>query len=202
MHCWRASCMQCAWPVLTLVQLCTHYIQHPYGCFCTLVPVLRRLKAQPPKLSHCFEPPTQAEFEKALGPPINPLPSPTKAPPTPEVTTEVLSTDASATMHPLESLNPPVMYSSMTQISDPSSFNGRASWLAGKPVHGNAYLTYTKIRHTGWLVPAVVFNSDFTLEVFWQWVHGLLPEVEYVNRAGSALVSRLPSVFRWVPCSS
>lgn len=140
----------------------------------------------------------QAEFEKALGPPTNPSPSPTKGPSTPQAITEVLSTDVHASMLPTESLNPPVMYSSTTQISDPSNFNPRASWLAGKPVHGNAFLTYTKIRHTGWLVPAVVFNSDFTLEVFWQWMHGLLPEVEYVNRAGSALVSRLPSVFRSV----
>ena len=140
----------------------------------------------------------QAEFEKALGPPVNPSTSPTKGPPTPQATAEVLSTDVNATMLPTESLNPPVMYSSTTQISDQSSFNPRASWLAGKPVHGDAFLTYTKVRHNGWLVPAVVFDSDFTLEVFWQWAHGLLPEVEFVNRASSALISRLPSVFRWV----
>lgn len=140
----------------------------------------------------------QKEFEKALGPPNSPSRSPTKGPPTPQAVAEGLATDSSATMLPSESLNPPVMYSSTTQISEPSTFNARASWLVGKPVHGNAYLTYTKIRHTGWLVPAVVFNSDFTLRVFWQWVHGLLPEVEYVNRAGSALVSRQPCVFRWV----
>ncbi|KAL3161025.1 hypothetical protein ABBQ38_009409 [Trebouxia sp. C0009 RCD-2024] len=140
--------------------------------------------------------PLLKEFEKALGPPNNPSASPTKGPPTPQAVVEGLTTDASAPMLPSESLSPPVMYSSTNQISEPSIFNARASWLVGKPVHGNAYLTYTKIRHTGWLVPAVVFNSDFTLGVFWQWVHGLLPEVEYVNRAGSALVSRLPCVFR------
>ncbi|KAL3162894.1 hypothetical protein ABBQ32_009341 [Trebouxia sp. C0010 RCD-2024] len=140
--------------------------------------------------------PLLKEFEKALGPPNSPSRSPTKGPPTPQAVAEGLATDSSATMLPSESLNPPVMYSSTTQISEPSTFNARASWLVGKPVHGNAYLTYTKIRHTGWLVPAVVFNSDFTLRVFWQWVHGLLPEVEYVNRAGSALVSRQPCVFR------
>ena len=95
------------------------------------------------------------------------------------------------------------MYSSTTERSDPSSFNARASWLADKPVLGNVFLTHTKIRHTGWLVPAVVFNSDFTLDLFWQWVHGLLPEVEYANKAGSALVNILPTVFRWVlPCLS
>ena len=93
------------------------------------------------------------------------------------------------------------MYSSTTESSDPSHFNARASWLADKPVYGSAFLTYTKIRHTGWLVPAVVFNSDFTLDLFWQWVHGLLPGVEYANKAGSAFISRLPTVFRWVlPC--
>lgn len=140
----------------------------------------------------------QTEFEKALGPPNNPSASPTKGPPTPQAVAEGLTTDVSAMMLPSETLSPPVMYTSTAQTSEPSSFNARASWLVGKPVHGNAYLTYTKIRHTGWLVPAVVFNSDFTLRVFWQWVHGLLPEVEYVNRAGSALVSRLPCVFRWV----
>ena len=96
------------------------------------------------------------------------------------------------------------MYNSTIQTSDPSSFNARASWLAGRPVHGNAFLTHSKIRHTGWLVPAVVVNSDFTESVFWQWVHGLLPEVEHVNKAANALVTRLPTEFRWVlipfPC--
>ena len=166
----------------------THLALFAFGSmllFCTCPPIC-------PWLS------VQTEFEKALGPPNNPSASPTKGPPTPQAITEGLTTDVTAPMLPSESLNPPVMYSSTTQISEPSTFNARASWLVGKPVHGNAYLTYTKIRHTGWLVPAVVFNSDFTLRLFWQWVHGLLPEVEYVNRAGSALVSRLPCVFRWV----
>ena len=83
---------------------------------------------------------------------------------------------------PFEAINPPAMYTSTTQSTDPTALNARASWLAGRPVFGNALLTYTKIRHCAWLVPAVVFSSDFTLELFWEWVHGLLPEVEHANR--------------------
>ena len=140
----------------------------------------------------------QVEFEKALGAPINAqsTDTPTSGPPTPQPSSEGLGTDTHSPLLPSEAINPPVMYSSTTQTSDPTSFNARASWLAGKAVHGSAFLTYTKIRHTGWLVPAVVFSSDFTLDVFWQWVHGLLPEVEYVTRSSSALVSRLPTVYR------
>lgn len=172
-------------------------MEYPCCCLLTLLSSLLNRQAQQLFLTS-LRMPTQAEFQKAFGPPSNPSPSPTKGPPTPQAATEVLSTDVNATMLPSESLQPPVMYSSTTQTSDPSSFNPRASWLAGKPVHGSAFLTYTKIRHNGWLVPSVVFSSDFTLEVFWHWVHGLLPEVEYVSRAGSALVSRLPRVFRLV----
>lgn len=173
----------------------THLAAFAFGSTLMMIPHFYMLNNQNASVLSLS---TQKEFEKALGPPNNPSASPTKGPPTPQAVVEGLTTDASAPMLPSESLSPPVMYSSTNQISEPSIFNARASWLVGKPVHGNAYLTYTKIRHTGWLVPAVVFNSDFTLGVFWQWVHGLLPEVEYVNRAGSALVSRLPCVFRWV----
>lgn len=143
----------------------------------------------------------QAEFEKVFGPPIHghsvSTESPAKGPSTPQPSAEAICSNANTPLLPTDTLNPPTMYSSTTDTTDPSTFNARASWLAGKAVHGNAFLSYTKIRHTGWLVPAVVFNSDFTLEVFWPWVHGLLPEVEYVNKASSALVSRLPTVFRW-----
>ena len=146
----------------------------------------------------------QMAFEKTFGPPINASPiessqGPAKGPATPQPSKEGSPTPNNDTNTPLpsEALHPPAMYTSTTHITDPSSLNARASWLAGKPVHGNAFLTHTKIRHNGWLVPAVVVNSDFTLDVFWQWVHGLLPEVEHVNRAANALVSRLPTVFRW-----
>ncbi|KAA6429242.1 MAG: hypothetical protein FRX49_00638 [Trebouxia sp. A1-2] len=145
-------------------------------------------------------------FESALGPPSNaqhaePPAGPAKGPPTPQPGQKAspdstLNSDANTIVLPSEALSPPVMYSSTTQTSTASSLNARASWLAGKAVHGDAFLTYTKIRHNGWLVPAVVVNSDFTLDVFWQWVHGLLPEVEHVNRAANALVSRLPAIFR------
>ena len=150
----------------------------------------------------------QEAFERALGPCVttshtNATPGPANCPTAPQSSQEGLqhaapNNDPNTPLLPFEALNPPAMYSNTTEISDPSSFNARASWLAGKPVHGNAFLTHSKIRHTGWLVPAVVVNSDFTLDVFWQWVHGLLPEVEHVNRAANALISRLPSVFRWV----
>ena len=150
----------------------------------------------------------QEAFESALGPPINAQHAdspegPAKGPPTPQPGQKAspdstLNSDANTLVLPSEALNPPVMYSSTTQTSTASSLNARASWLAGKAVHGDAFLTHTKIRHNGWLVPAVVVNADFTLDVFWQWVHGLLPEVEHVNRAADALVSRLPAIFRWV----
>ena len=150
----------------------------------------------------------QEAFESALGTPINAQHAdtpegPAKGPPTPQPGQKAspdstLNSDANTPVLPSEALNPPVMYSSTTQTATASSLNARASWLAGKPVHGDAFLTHTKIRHNGWLVPAVVVNADFTLDVFWQWVHGLLPEVEHVNRAANALVSRLPAVSRWV----
>ncbi|KAL0050416.1 hypothetical protein WJX82_010839 [Trebouxia sp. C0006] len=145
-------------------------------------------------------------FESALGPPINAQHAdspagPTEGPPTPQPGQKAspdstLNSDANTPVLPSEALHPPVMYSSTTQTSTASSLNARASWLAGRPVHGDAFLTHSKIRHNGWLVPAVVVNADFTLKVFWQWVHGLLPEVEHVNRAANALVSRLPAIFR------
>lgn len=163
-------------------------------------------------------------FREALGEPVNTSQhmseeKPAEGPVTPQPGTETISDPAANTksntpvvpsegtnppadnkpntpLLPFEAINPPAMYTSTTQSTDPTALNARASWLAGRPVFGNALLTYTKIRHCAWLVPAVVFSSDFTLELFWEWVHGLLPEVEHVNRGMNALVTRLPTVFR------
>ena len=146
----------------------------------------------------------QEAIEKLLGPPRSAYSSatataPAKGPRTPEVGNEggpgPQGTNPGPSL-PFEAIQPPVMYSKSHQASTNAAFNVRASWLAGRPVHGDVMLSYTKIRHTSWLVPAVFVSSDFTDEVFWQWVHGLLPEVDHVNRAGSSLVSRLPQSFR------
>lgn len=146
----------------------------------------------------------QEAIEKLLGPPNNAHSTatatvPAKGPRTPEVGKEsgpdppATSPDPSL---PFEAIQPPVMYSKTHRALSNAAFNARASWLAGRPVCGDVMLSYTKIRHTSWVVPAVFVSSDFTEEVFWQWVHGLLPEVDHVNRAGSSLVSRLPQIFR------
>ena len=149
----------------------------------------------------------QEAFADALGPTVNANPAspeetPAKGPATPQPNSEKTNPPAENKSNtpslPFEAIHPPAMYTSTTQSTDASSLNARASWLAGRPVHGNALLTYTKIRHTAWLVPAVVFSSDFTLDVYWEWVHGLLPELEYVNKGTNALVSRLPTVYRCV----
>ena len=149
----------------------------------------------------------QEAFAKALGDPVNAKQAtseemPAKGPSTPQPSSETVTdppaeTRPNAPLLPFEAIHPPVMYTSTTQSTDPTALNARASWLTGRPVFGDALLTYTKIRHTAWLVPAVVFSSDFTLDVFWEWVHGLMPEVEHVNRGTNALVTRLPTVFRW-----
>ena len=91
---------------------------------------------------------------------------------------------------------PEMVLSSMSDVAAGSAINARASWLAGRPVHGDVLLSYTKIRHTRWLVPAVVASSDFTEEVYWQWLHGLLPEVDHVDRGAHSLISRLPKIYR------
>ena len=147
----------------------------------------------------------QEAIEKVLGPPAAAHSSKTatvqaKGPTTPEAGKESLSTPQTPGPDPslpFEAIQPPVMYTPTPHATAGAEVNARASWLAGKPVHGDAMLSYTKIRHTRWLVPAVVVSSDFTEEVFWQWVHGLLPEVEHVNKAGNSLVTRLPQIFRW-----
>ena len=152
----------------------------------------------------------QEAFGEALGEPVNTSQptseeKPAEGPVTPQPGTETISDPAAnnkpnTPIVPSEAINPPAMYTSTTQSTDPTALNARASWLAGRPVFGNALLTYTKIRHCAWLVPAVVFSSDFTLDLFWEWVHGLLPEVEHANREMDAGVTRVPTFFRWARC--
>lgn len=144
----------------------------------------------------------QEAIEKFLGPPpvrsSGTTQAQIKAPTTPEAAAETLQSPRthSSSALPSEAIQPPVMYTKTSQNTPKAAINARASWLAGRLVHRDAILSYTKIRHTAWLVPAVVVSSEFTEEVFWQWLHGLLPEVEYANRAGNASVSRLPHIYR------
>ena len=66
---------------------------------------------------------------------------------------------------------------------------------SGMQVHGDALLTYCRLRPNEWGTP-VVSRRSFTVGQFWMWVACFLPEFEYAVGRSQLMMARLPPAFR------
>jgi len=76
----------------------------------------------------------------------------------------------------------------------PPALNARASWLARRPVHGDALLSAVRLQPNEWGTP-VVKHGAFALRDYAPWAAAGLPASEHGARAGMPLLACLPLRF-------
>ena len=86
----------------------------------------------------------------------------------------------------------PVMYSGPVGSQ---SLNQRASWLMGRQVHGDALVSYCRLRPCEWRTPSVKWAS-FPLPLFWAWAGAGMPGPEYAHKCNMPLIANLPHTYR------
>ena len=86
----------------------------------------------------------------------------------------------------------PVMYSGPVGSR---SLNQRASWLMGRQVHGDALVSYCRLRPCEWRTPSVKWAS-FPLPLFWAWAGAGMPGPEYAHKCNMPLIATLPHTYR------
>ena len=80
----------------------------------------------------------------------------------------------------------------------PSPLNLRASWLAGRPVRGDAVLSAVRLRPNEWGTPAVKYGSFSTTE-YALWAAATLPAGQHGARVGMPLLACLPQLYTCAP---
>lgn len=90
-------------------------------------------------------------------------------------------------------MHQPVMYSPYGS----TLLNQRASLLAGKVVHGDALLSFTKIRPNEWRTPCMKWEP-FTLAMYRAWLGSALPTAHYASTCSMPLLAALPPAYRYV----
>jgi len=76
----------------------------------------------------------------------------------------------------------------------PPALNARASWLARRPVHGDALLSAVRLRPNEWGTPVVKYGA-FALRDYAPWAAAGLPASEHGGRVGMPLLACLPLRF-------